>query len=241
MVRWLVLIGGFLLGGCVTSTDYEARESPELTREDEERAPLISRHVAYGMTREFFQTAPRCAAVLPPVDRDGRPLKGKPADVIGEAVARHIGLRLDMVVPPFEVAAEQRARALEAHDYQRLGRSLRCDTVLEVRTPGVEETYALIFAYAKLPLELRMKRARDGALLWWGRHNAERSDGGMPIGILSAPIDLLLASAFAGDGDDRLRSMADDAARRTLDRMPRLRSGFAGGRKIGRGISASAD
>ena len=136
-----------------------------------------------------------------------------------------MSLRLDRVIAPAEVARHQRTRALELSDYRRLSRGLRCRAVLEIVTPGIEETYTLIFASARLPVTLRLVDGRTGDLLWWGTHEAERAEGGLPTGLLSLPFELVLAGSFAGDSADRLGSMADDAARRVLVTLPSLRTG----------------
>ena len=183
--------------------------------------PSVERKVAYGLTKEYFRKAPRCVMVLP---MDRKRAGAEAARVVEDAVARHLAYRFKKVVPAHKVVRQQRKRAIRPDDLKRLGRALRCGTAMEIKTPGFQRTYAFVWAQARLPLALQLRATRNGEALWWGRHAAERSEGGLPLGLLSLPLEAFSAGRFANDVDV-LPSMADDAARRVMESLPGVPTG----------------
>lgn len=213
-------------GGQATKAKSTGQEAAN--RQDTEAIDPLSnalsggnRRVSYGLDKDLFHLAPRCVMVLP---MDRQQVSSKVARAIEDSVARHLSYRFRRVISAPDVASRQRQSAIRPSDLKRLGRSLHCATAMDIRSGGFEQTYALVWAHARLPLALQLRRAADGQALWWGRHAAERSEGGLPLGVLSLPIEAFSAGRFAGDADV-LPSMADDAARRVLESLPALPTG----------------
>ncbi len=237
--RFSVLLLGVLLTACNQTTYLRADGGPVVARAQTagpveqtgpgdhdmpDAGPVLPggpRTVSYGLSKAYFRQAPRCILVLP-MDRDR--VGDAAARALEDAVARHLAHRVGRVVPAGRVGHERRRRALRPDDLKRLGRALRCDAAMQIKTPGFQRTFALVWAQARLGLTLQLRATRNGEALWWGRHAAERSEGGLPMGLLSLPIEAFSASRFAEDADV-LPSMADDVARRVMESLPPVPQG----------------
>ncbi|MEK9673060.1 MAG: hypothetical protein VW268_11250 [Rhodospirillaceae bacterium] len=136
------------------------------------QASGLGRKVSYGLSKDLFRTAPRCVMVLPIADR-GR--TGPAADAIEDAVARHLSYWFVRVVAARDILRKAWKAAVPLTDLTRLGRSVPCDAVMEIATPGLIRDFAVVWAEARLDLAPQLRRVRDGEALWWGRHVAERS------------------------------------------------------------------
>jgi len=218
----LALTGAVFVAGC-NHVSYVARGSAEtVTGRDPDAAPL-SRQVDYHLNRAFYETPPDCVMVLPvKLPKGTRPDLGRKID---RAVGRHLNGYMDKVIGARRVRAEARRRALDpSHpgDRRRLARSLRCDSVMETATMGIDSLYAVVWTNLSVSLTLTLKRARDGQVLWRGAHTAERMDGGLPISVFGAGAGLFSAGKLAGDAD-AVPSMIDDNLRRTLASLPDMR------------------
>lgn len=219
----LAAAAGLLALAACNHVSYVDRGRIETVGAPAPESEAFSRQVDYHLTRAFYETPPDCVMVLPaklPKDADAE-LGAR----IGDAVSRHLTGHLDRVIGTRKLRAEARRRAFDpAHpdDLRRLGRALRCDSVMAVETAGVESFYAVVWANISVGLDLTLKRARDGEILWRGAHTAERMDGGLPISVLGAGAGMLSAGRLAGDAD-AVPSMIDDSLRRTLASLPDMR------------------
>lgn len=209
-----------LVGACNT-VNYVDRGNVETVHAAPADTGAFARQVDFHLTRAFYETPPDCVMVMPVALP-----KETPGDLgrnIDRAVARHLNGYVDRVIDAHRVRAEARQRALDpaaGDDRRRLGRGLRCDSLMEVETAGIESFYAVIWANLSVGLRLTLKRARDGQVLWRGAHTAERMDGGLPITIFGA--GMFSAGRLAGDSD-AVPSMIDDSLRRTLASLPNMR------------------
>ena len=86
-------------------------------------------------------------------------------------------------------------------DRMRFAQATRCDTAVEIVTKGLETTFMVVWAQAKLHLAMRLVRARDGKELWRAAHVASRSKGTIPLSPVSFPIGAFSAGRFRGDQD----------------------------------------
>ena len=112
-----------------------------------------------------------------------------------------------------EVEGDHYAEADRTH----LTRHLRCPGLVEAKIWRSGEDFALIWSRKNLDLEIVM--LREDRLLWKGRHEAGRSDGGLPLSPLSAPIAVARASRLHGDSDAMV-SLVDDTVRRIVASLP---------------------
>jgi hypothetical protein len=208
------------LAGCAETAYVEHANARAVTAKGEEDA--FARTVDFHLARAFYATPPGCVMVAP------TNLKTVPAGVrqaIEDTVARHLASRVDRVIDARRAAGEARRQAFDpafAPDRARLARALQCDTVAEIDSAALDSLYAVVWTEISVDVHLTLKRARDGEVLWRGRHRARRGDGGLPIGLFGAGGGALAAGRLAGDADV-LPSIIDDSLRRMMASLPDVR------------------
>jgi len=190
------------------------------------------------VTGDYYRDFPTCAVVAP-FFVDGK--RHPHAEVIETALASHGGGRLDRVIGPRE--REQRARALGLDmatptDAMVLARHDRCPYLLTAEPWGSDSVYVVFWSQSRLGLELKLVRAKDGAMLWRSRHVAKRSDGGLPISPLSALWSMATAAALTADSDVD-DSLANDAVRRMMRTLPDASGPATGARAVVRNDGGS--
>jgi hypothetical protein len=213
MRRAALLLLAALTGGCLQTTYRNADRSGE-------PPSMLERRVTYRLAAAFWSTAPDCAAVLAP-----GPAPHSVTGAVEQAVERHLALRMNRVIGGPRVRQAEARLALDlrnAGDRGLFARRLDCDSVLEIRLREVSDDYAVLWARRAIGLTLALRRARDGELLWTATHTASRSDGGLPLSILSLPVSAARAAAVTGDGE-LFASIADDAVRRMVMTLPDTR------------------
>ena len=88
-----------------------------------------------------------------------------------------------------------------------------CGYRIETELTGGNGIYLVFWAQSRLALQLRLIAQDDGAVLWEARHDLARSQGGVPLSPMTAPLLAYQATAFGNDGE-QVYSMIDDALRR---------------------------
>ncbi len=200
------------LTGCVstTYTDYRARSDD---------APLLGRQVAVYRVADYSRPPPSCAIVMP-AEGDAAPGLRR---VVEDAVHRHLAAKLPRVVGPVERARRVRRLAIDirrADGRAILVRATRCPVLARARILDSSEDFVLVWSRKNLNLEIAL--ARDGVAIWKARHDAARSDGGLPLSPISAPLAIVQAARLHGD-DDVMLSLVDDAVRRIFAALPDMR------------------
>jgi len=211
----LALLQTGLLGACVNTEYVDWGAAPD-------EPPLGPRQVEYVLDTEFYRDPPFCAVVLP-IRVNGRPVDF--SDVIERTLARHLAGRLDRVIGPQERDHLERKLAVDLsddRDRRIFARLQRCGHMVEAEPWRDGDTYALFWSEARIGLDVRMRRARDGFVVWRARHTATRTEGGLPTSFLSAAFNLFAAGSQHADPDVRL-SVADDAVRRIVVSLPDTR------------------
>ena len=191
-------------------TDYQAGS---------QSMPLLERSVALHVGRAFYRPTPGCAVVMPVAGQATPGLR----HAVEAALYRHLVTKLPNVVGPRVRRREVRKLAIDLRrepDRALLTRALRCPVLVEAKIWQSSEDFALVWSRKNLDLEIVMLR-RD-RLLWKGRHNADRSDGGLLLSPLSAPFAVAKASRLHGDGDAMI-SLVDDTVRRIVASLPDVR------------------
>ena len=209
------LIPAGLLASCV-NTEYVDWGSVE------NEQPVGPRQVEYVLDTEFYRDPPYCAVVMP-IRVDGRHVAF--SGVIERTLARHLAARLDRVIGPQERDHLEQKMAVDLTDEgdRRLfARLERCGHLVEAEPWRDGDTYAVFWSEARIGLDVRMRRARDGFVIWRARHTATRSEGGLPTSFLSAAFNMFAAGTQHADPDVRL-SVADDAVRRIVVSLPDTR------------------
>jgi len=101
-------------------------------------------------------------------------------------------------------------------------RRARCQTIVAISLDEINDDYLVLWAQRGLSITLTMTRVADNKILWAARHHASRSDGGLPISVLSLPFSAARAAYLNGD-PDLFASIADDAVRRMMKTLPDIR------------------
>lgn len=219
IARTFIVLTGLALSAC-SQVQYRAEGDAAPSSE----LPF-DRTVSFKLSRAFYETPPRCAFVLP---LQGKAANTKPGQQIEDAAARQLSQRIERVMSPRRRDRLMRELAIDpttAKGRARFATATRCSTAVEIVSTGLESTYALVWAHAKLQLAMRLVRARDGKELWRAEHATTRSEGTVPLSPISIPVGAFSAGRFQGD-EDKFPSMADDAARRIVASLPDMRGAF---------------
>jgi hypothetical protein len=209
-----------LVSACTEVSYVQHPHSQAVTTAKEDDS--FGRQVDFHLGRAFYEAPPACVMVVP------AQIKNVPrhlTQTIEETVARHLVTRVDRIIDARRVVGEARARVYDPanlQDRQRLARTLGCDTYAEIDTDGVDSVFAVVWTDISVNIRLTLSRARDGQVIWRGRHRARRSDGGMPLTLLGVGAGTFAAGRLAGD-TDALPSMIDDSVRRMMVSLPDVR------------------
>jgi hypothetical protein len=208
------------LGAC--RTEYRAYDQRPATAAETAAetalADVDGRHVFFRLDRAFYRDPPSCVVVLPAGN-------GERATIpVERAVARHLRDKFPRVVGPLGRDRASRRLALDlshAGDRRRFARLEGCDVFVRWRAVAEQSDYLLVWSKRDFGLELEMFREPDRTL-WQASHVARRSDGGVPLSPLSAPMAMFEAARFRAD-QDILPSMIDDTLRRMVASLPDVR------------------
>jgi hypothetical protein len=204
-----------VLGAC-TATNYRSLDAAP------EAETLFSRDVYYRLADSFYRDMPRCVVVLPPAEAGAATLLG---DMVELSLARHLGQRIDRVIGPGERRKAERELALNTRnhkDRRYLAERERCPAYLAWRVTTAEDSHFLVWSQKQFGLEVTLARADDDTILWQAAHSTSRSDGGLPLSLLTLPVAAAEAIMFSQDAD-QLPSMIDDVVRRLMVTLPDVR------------------
>jgi len=213
---WLTAMSLLLVAGALNAciqTNYRS-----LDASPESETPF-SRDVYYQVADAFYADPPQCVVVLPPMDAE---VPAGLADLIEQTLALRLGQKVARVIGPRERRTAERELALDTRDpkdRRYLARTQRCPAYLEWRLKEVSDSHFLVWSQKRIGLEVRLARADDDTILWQAAHITRRSDGGLPLSLLSLPIAAAEATMFNQDAD-QLPSMIGDVVRRLLVTLP---------------------
>ncbi len=214
-----VLACAVALASC--RTEYRAYGERPVTSDDVPIEALDGRRVFFRVERAFYRDPPECVVVLPA--SDGRAAATATAR-IESAVARHLRDKVPRVIGPLRRDRAVRRLALDLNhvgDRRRFAQIERCDAFLRWRAIGSSSDNFLVWSHRDFGLDVEMFREPDRTL-WKASHVARRSDGGLPLTPISAPIAIYEAGRFSNDRDI-LPSMIDDTLRRLVTSLPDVR------------------
>lgn len=211
LILGLMLV--LMMGACQQTTyrDMSAPQEPE---------SLLERRVSYRIDPGFYATAPDCAAL-----RTTTRIPRRFRDIVERSVERYLATRLHRVI------ASSRLRHTEARlgihmgaapDRQVFARQTGCQALVEIALHEISDDYFVLWAQRGLSMTLTMKRLADDKILWSARHRASRSDGGVPLTLLSLPFSAARAARFKND-PEQFASLTDDAVRRMMQTLPDTR------------------
>ena len=209
-----MLLFAAVLSAC-TQTNYRS-----LNAGTENETPL-SRDVYYDVADAFYAAPLNCVFVLPPMD-------AAPPSALAEMIERALALRFSQktsrMIGPRERRAIERDLALDtraAMDRRHFARTEHCPGYLEWHLTAASDSNFLVWSRKEIGLEVRLAWAEDDTTLWQAAHTTSRSDGGLPLSLLSLPIAAAEAAVFSQDRD-QLPSMIDDVVRRLVVTVPSL-------------------
>ena len=214
-----------LLSGCQSISYVDYNSSSEVPDSS------LSRSVAYEVTPAFELSAPDCVIVLPLGEKEVSSDRGR---AVERALARYLYEKVDRVVGPRErddAANRLGVDARSTDGMEHILRHFRCDYAVRSAPIGDHGVYALVWAQARVGLQVQLEHGRRGTVMWRARHVATRSDGGLPFSPVAVVVNAFRAARFQGDHEE-FDTLIDDAARRILRTFPRVKR-FRARSKIG--------
>lgn len=208
-------LAAFLLTGCMTTQTVPYGDKGKTG---------LSRTVEATVHDVYYNAAPTCVTILPIATR--KTAYGTSHRMIEDAFARHLRMRIPTVIDRRARTRLARNLAVDLdrpEDRRPFARATGCDYFLKLRPWRQGDTYLLFWSYKALGVEAELVTADGKTHLWRARHVARRSDGGLPLGPVSAAIQAFEAGSHATDRDIQ-HSLADDLARRLIETLPDLRS-----------------
>ena len=176
------------------------------------------REIVYDVDPAIYASPPACVLVAPAAP--DTPL----SKTIERALARHLGEKVSRAIGPAERRRAERELALDlsdARDRLHFASASGCAAILEWTVLAATDEYALVFSQRRFGLEVALTLPGGGATLWQAAHVAQRSDGGIPLSLVSVPLAAFEASRFHQD-EDIVASMVEDVVRRLFVTLPDL-------------------
>lgn len=214
-------IASCALAGCITPSYVDRAQ------DEEPASAVVVDPVVYQVHETFRQAPPKCIAVLPfqaaipePAD-DGVEKTIQPQEVrlVRRAFFAHLApqqwrsLELNRIDALFESLPDEQRKDLRA-----VGAALGCDALMTGTVTRHESVYLGLYSRVCVGADVRIVRARDGAMLWEGQHKAVSHGGSMPISIFGAAFGLVDAALnMQGEQMERVTS---DLARRLVSTIP---------------------
>jgi len=216
---WLSAISLLLVAGVLSAcmqTNYRSMDA------NAEIATPFSRDIFYQVADAFHADPPECVFVLSATNAN-MPLEL--TALIEQALALRLGQKISRVIGPRERRAAERILALDTRnevDRRYLARAEQCPTYLEWRLKDFDDSHFFVWSRKQIGLEVRLARSADDAILWRAAHTTSRSDGGLPLSLMSLPLAAAEATIFNQD-TDQLPSMIGDVVRRLVVTLPDVR------------------
>jgi hypothetical protein len=199
------------LGACA-STSYG-------TFDESGSAPVTSeRRVTYEVNDAYYREQFRCVAIT----SSANPRLGSIASDIEGGIARYARTYFDSVIGADETRRLERGLGVmldNPDDRRWFANYQECESLIVWRLVTFSSTYVVVWSEQQVGLDLELVRARDGLILWRALHVARRSDGGLPLSVLGAPVAAFQAKRFLEDRDV-VPSVIDDVLRRTFLTLP---------------------
>lgn len=106
----------------------------------------------------------------------------------------------------------------ERTDLSRVGAALGCDALLIGKVTKFGSGFFGLYSSVAVGAEVRIVRARDGAVLWEGHHVARSRGGSVPV----SPIGVVMSivNAASNLSGEQFKRVTDDLARRLVSTIP---------------------
>jgi len=217
LIFWLILS---MLAGCMTKPSFINDEDPL-----EDTNGLNTSPVNFRGSKEFRHSPPECIAILPlksdlkhapqnqtPASEEIRTLSSQQLKKLRRILYSHLAPFPIKDIELSKVDAVIGNRLISKYDYQSLGESLDCDALLVGRITDYNTEFLGFYSKISVGAKLMLIRAKDGHILWEGRHVATSHDGSLPI----TPVDFVLGIYHASTNieEEQVVRVTDDLFRR---------------------------
>ena len=145
--------------------------------------------------------------------------------LLENAVTRHLSVRVNRVIDPSYLLKKLQGRGLDPgkpKDLRRFALEERCGAYMTISSAEINRVYAVVWTKVSAHVRLVLKNIESNQMLWWGKHTAQRGDGGLPITLISAGLSSFSAGRLASD-NDALPSVLEDTVRRLMLTLPDMR------------------
>lgn len=201
-----------LVAGCAGPVYVDGAKEPSLLDEWPNR-------VFFRVYDAYRHQPPRCVAILPLKRQAPAAPDADGTLAVRRALYAHLAPQGKRDVELARV--EHVLQSLDGDDDARrkaLGEKLGCDAVLEGEVTEFASEFLGVYSRVAVGAELRMRRARDGELLWMGRHSASSYGGGLPLSPVGLAMGIIDAAGNASE--EQLLRVTDDLARRLIGTIP---------------------
>lgn len=210
----LISLLPLILGGCLETTykSYEPMPESEIP---------VARNVYFELGSKIYEMPPRCVLVLP-----SQSLIAVELDVmVQRAFARNLFEKVDRVIGVKKRRRLERDSAVSvetASGREILSQQTGCDAMLNWQFTEMREDHLLVWSQRRIGIEAEIISTTEGHQLWLAQHVSRRSEGGLPLSLMSLPIAAAQAAMFYAD-NDQIPSAIDDVVRRMLVTLPDFR------------------
>ncbi len=209
-----VVLAAVSVAACTTTT-YRGYDGAA-----EESLPW-DRDIASDVDPAIYLAPLSCVVVAPTSQGEDSPL----GEIIERALARHLSERVRRVIGPTERRRMERELVFDlndAGDRRHFGDASGCRAFLDWTVLAAASDYAVVFSQRRFGMEVTLSHPGGGTFLWRAAHVARRTEGGLPLSLVSVPLAAFEATRFHQD-EDILASMVDDVVRRVFVTLPDLR------------------
>ena len=206
----------FAAPGCMKTT-YTGFENRKGT------SAFGDRRVHFQISNEYYRNPPECVFITSPGPDIPRVIRY----AVEDAVERNLNTRVERVISRRQALSMARQMAVDLSnktDRKIFSRKFDCKVFADIDIKGFSDQFLLIWAKRSMRLSLRMISTETGKTLWESYHAAGRSDGSLPLSPISAALSIVRATRVNAD-NEIFRSIADDAVRRMVARLPDVRGG----------------
>lgn len=213
---WFVGTFCFLVSGC-HSTSYVNNQSYV------ESGQSVGRKVSFFIDDRLYQEPMDCITILSTRDSVNQEFLAPLSQMTENALGRNLYDKIGRVINAQEGRRLARERAYDLEnilDRSLFAQDLGCKLFARAKFLKSGATFVGVWSQREIGLEVSI--FTDEALPFWtASHIARRSDGGVPLSLLSAPVSIFRAAAFQRDSDN-VPSMIDDVMRRIFVTLPDL-------------------
>jgi hypothetical protein len=196
--------------GCLNTSYHDMRQK--------EAPPQIAeRRVSFWLNKKVFNQLYPCVFVIPAkTPAPGLTLTAE------RSFERHLYEKFGKVITRKSVVRISKRKLIDIDNDEGVAgfaKKMRCPLSASIELKELKNEFLMFYARKSLKIEVRLKDARTGDLLWHATHSAGRGDGALPLSPISAISSVVRATRLSGDRE-QFESIVDDAVRRIARTLP---------------------